>query len=68
MYNYMVSKECTVNEQADTLAKRGAKISQPNNGISNCEKNSIIEVLTAPAIFKDDYHLLSREQQTVLVR
>ena len=56
------------NEQADTLAKRGAKMSQPNNSITYSEKKSIIKALTAPAILKDDYHLLSREQQTVLVR
>ena len=56
------------NEQADTLAKRGAKMSQPNNSITYSEKKSIIKALTAPTILKDDYHLLSREQQTVRLR
>ena len=56
------------NEQADILAKRDAKMSQPNNSITYSEKKSIIKALTTPTILKDDYHLLSREQQTVLVR
>ena len=47
-------------------------MSQPNNNITYSEKKSIIKALTAPStapsILNDDYHLLPREQQTVLVR
>ena len=42
-------------------------MSQPNNSITYSEKKSIIKALTAPTLLKDDYHLPSREQQTVPV-
>ena len=56
------------NEQADRLAKQGAKEEQPENSNSYSEIRSIIRKLTMPTRTRDEYHLLSREQQCVLVR
>ena len=56
------------NEQADRLAKEGAGGEQPNNCISYSEMRSVIRSLTTPTRSRDDYHLMTREQQSVLVR
>ena len=56
------------NEQADHLAKEGAEKEQPDNSTSFGETRSIIRALTMPTRSRDDYHLLTREQQSVLVR
>ena len=56
------------NERADRLAKDGASGEQPNNSTTFTEKKNIIRTLRAPTTSRDDYHLLSREQQSVLVR
>ena len=56
------------NLQADRLAKEDASREQPSNSISYSEMRSAIRTLTTPARSRDDYHLLTREQQSVLVR
>ena len=54
------------NEQADILAKEGARGEQHSNNVSFCEKKTLVRVLTMPRSQRDDYYLLSREQQAVL--
>ena len=57
------------NEQADILAKEGARGEQHVNNVSFSEKNqTLIRELTKPKLQRDDYHLLSRKQQVILVR
>ena len=56
------------NEQADRLAKEGAGQEQPNNSVSYSEMRSVIRTLTTPTQSRDDYHLMTREQQSVLLR
>ena len=56
------------NEQADILAKEGAKEEQHGNNVSCSEKKTLIRAIAMPRSQRDDYHLLSREQQVVLVR
>ena len=56
------------NEQADILAKDGARGEQHNNNVGFNEKKNLIRAFTMPRLQRDDYHLLSREQQVVLVR
>ena len=56
------------NELADRLAKQGARKEQPDNSNSYSEIRSIIRTLTMPMQTRDEYHLLSRKQQSVLVR
>ena len=56
------------NERADELAKQGARTDQPDNSVSFSEKKSIIRSLHRPHQEKDDYHLLSREHQVILMR
>ena len=56
------------NEQADTLAKKGARGEQHANNVSFSEKKTLTRVLTMPRSQRDDYHLLSRKQQVILVR
>ena len=56
------------NEQADILAKEGARGEQYANNVSFSEKKTLIRALTMPRSQRDDYHLLSRKQQIVLVR
>ena len=56
------------NEQADILAKEGARGEQYANNVSFSEKKTLIRALTMPRSQRDDYHLLSRKQQVVLVR
>ena len=56
------------NEQADILAKEGARGGQHANNVSFSEKKTLIRALTMPRSQRDDYHLLSRKQQVVLVR
>ena len=55
------------NERADALTRKGAEKEQPNS-ISYSEKKSITRALSTIKPCRDDYHLLSREQQSVLVR
>jgi ribonuclease HI len=55
-------------EQADRLAKEGASREQPSSSVSYSEMRSAIRTLTMPARNRDDYHMLTREQQSVLVR
>ena len=56
------------NEQADQLAKQGAREEQPENSSSYSEVCSLIRSLNKPPRTRDDYHLLTRKQQSVLVR
>ena len=56
------------NEQADILAKEGARGEQHVNNVSFSEKKTLIRALTKPKLQRDDYHLLSRKQQVTLVR
>ena len=56
------------NEQADILAKEGARGEQHDNNVSFSEKKTLIRALTMPRSQRDDYHLLFGEQQVVLVR
>ena len=56
------------NEQADILAKEGARGEQHANNVSFSEKKTLIRALTKPKLQRDDYHLLSRKQQVILVR
>ena len=48
------------NDQADILANV--------NNVSFSEKKTLIRALTKPKLQRDDYHLLSRKQQVILVR
>ena len=66
-----ISTHCGIlgNEQADILAKKGARGEQyANKNVSFSEKKTLIRALTMPRSQRDDYHLLSRKQQVVLVR
>ena len=56
------------NEQADILAKEGARGEQHVNNVSFSEKKTLIRALTKPKLQRDDYHLLSQKQQVILVR
>ena len=56
------------NEQADILAKEGARGEQHANNVSFSEKKTLIRAFTVPRSQRDDYHQLSRKQQIVLVR
>ena len=56
------------NEQADILAKEGARGEQHANNVSFSEKKTLIRALTIPRSQRDDYHLLSWKQQIILVR
>ena len=56
------------NEQADILAKEGARGEQHVNNVSFSEKKTLIRALTKPKLQRDDYHLLSWKQQVILVR
>ena len=49
------------NEQADILAKEGARGEQHVNNVSFSEKKTLIRALTKPKLQRDDYHLLSRK-------
>ena len=55
-------------KQADILAKEGAGGEQHTNNVSFSEKKTLIRVLIMPRSQRDDYHLLSWNQQVVLVR
>ena len=56
------------NEQADIPAKKGARGEQHANNVSFSEKKTLIRALTMPRLQRDDYHLLSRKQQVILMR
>ena len=56
------------NEQADILTKEGARGEQHANNVSFSEKKTLIRALTMPRSQRDDYYLLSRRQQVILVR
>ena len=56
------------NEQEDILAKEGVRGEQHGRNVSFSEKKILVRALTMPWSQRDDYHLLSREQQVVLVR
>ena len=56
------------NEQAGILTKEGATGEQHVNNVSFSEKKTLIRALTMPRSQRDDYHLLSRKQQVILVR
>ena len=56
------------NEQADILAKEGARGEQRGNNVSFNDKKTLIRALTMPRSQRDYYHLLSRKQQVILVR
>ena len=56
------------NEQADILAKKGARGEQHANNVSFSEKKTLIRALTMTKLQMDDYHLLSQKQRVILVR
>ena len=56
------------NEQADNLAKEGARGEQHAKNVSFSEKKTLNRALTMPRSQRDDYHLLSWKQQVILVR
>ena len=56
------------NEQADILAKEGARGEQHANNVSFSEKKTLIRALTMPRSQRDDHHPLSRKQQVILVK
>ena len=56
------------NEQENILAKEDARGEHLANNVSFSEKKTLVRVLTMPRSQRDDYHLLSRKQQVVLVR
>ena len=56
------------NEQADILAKEGARGEQHANNVSFSEKKTLIRALIMPRSQRDDYYLLSQRQQIILVR
>ena len=56
------------NDLADRLAKQGARKEQPENSNSYSEIRSSIRPLTTPTRTRDECHMLSREQQPVLVK
>ena len=53
------------NEQASILAK---KVPEEHSMATASVKRRLIRALTMPRPQRDDYHMLSREQQVVLVR
>ena len=55
------------NEQADILAKEGARGEKHANNANFSEKKTLIRAFTMPRSQRDDYHMLSREQQVILV-
>ena len=55
------------NEQADILAKEGPEENSMST-MSASVKRRLIRALTKPKLQRDDYHLLSRKQQVILVR
>ena len=56
------------NETADQLAKEGAKGTQTEEVMSYHEKKTIIKSIFRKAPKKDDYHLLCREDQVIILR
>jgi len=56
------------NEQADILAKHGAKQQQKENPVSLAEMKNIIKSLYRKPKLQDSYHHLSRPEQTVIFR
>ena len=56
------------NETADQLAKEGAKGIQTEQDMSYHEKRTIIKSIFRRVPKKDDYHLLSREDQVIILR
>jgi hypothetical protein len=52
----------------DELAKDCASGARQNNSVTFSKMKSIIRSLSASTTTKDDYHVLPREQQSVLVR
>ena len=56
------------NEAADRLAKKGARESQPDRDLTYREKCTLIKTARKPAIEKDDYHRLTRQEQVLLIR
>ena len=56
------------NERADELAKLGSKKPQSENAVTYSEKRSLIRALHRQPKERDDYHLLSRDQQVILMR
>ena len=54
-------------EQADILAKEGARVEQHGNNVTFGEKKTLIRALTMPRLQRDDYSLLSQEQQVVFL-
>ncbi|KAK7110703.1 hypothetical protein V1264_014534 [Littorina saxatilis] len=56
------------NERADKLAKLGAQGDQTDNTVSFMEKKTLIKAVFRPQKRKDDYHLLTRHEQVVLMR
>ena len=56
------------NGQADILAKEGVRGEQHANNVSFREQKTLNRALTMSRSQRDDYHLLYRKQQVILVR
>ena len=56
------------NERADQLAKAGAQLEQPQSKLSYQEKKTIIKTRMKTRAERDDYHLLGRQHQVILLR
>ena len=56
------------NEQADKMAKMGAREEQENNSVSLTEMKTIIKSLFRSPPKPDSYHQLSRQAQVVIFR
>ena len=56
------------NEEADKMAKMGAKEEQPDNPISLSESKTIIKSMFKPHTTPDGYHRLTRQDQVIIFR
>ena len=56
------------NEQADKMAKIGARAEQPENPVSLAESKTIIKALYRPSTPPDSYHSLTRQDQVIIFR
>jgi len=56
------------NEAADQLAKQGAQGRQPDNSVSFVEKRTLVKAAMRQNSTRDDYHLLERAQQVIIMR
>ena len=58
----------TGNEQADEMAKMGARDEQPDNAVCLTESKTIIKALFKMPTRPDSYHSLTRQDQVIIFR